>query len=242
MTWEADDIDKITWNAEHNHTCEVIFRSASQVELGTQITEIGDRLAVVLPQADYAGVGYDGKNLHMRSDYKIYDDGIYFITSSIVEWLPIFTSKPYFDILISSIRFCQTKKNLSVYAYVILDNHFHMICQAPKLDAVMQSLKRHAARAIIARLEADGKRSLLHLLRISKKRHKRESLHQVWQEGYHPQQMMSDTILAQKIEYIHYNPVERSLVLEPQHWVYSSAKDFLTGEKGYIELQKLDIL
>ncbi len=39
----------------------------------------------------------------MRSRYRITDqDGIYFVTSTIVEWLPVFTNQPYFDILINT--------------------------------------------------------------------------------------------------------------------------------------------
>ena len=68
----------------------------------------------------------------MRSPYKIHDpEGVYFLTSTVVEWIPIFTCKPYFDILLSSILYCQKNLSLAVFAYVILDNHFHMVCLAP---------------------------------------------------------------------------------------------------------------
>jgi putative transposase len=70
----------------------------------------------------------------MRSHYKIYDpEGVYFLTSTIVEWIPIFTSKTYFDILISSIIYCQANLGLAVFAHVILDNHFHMVSLASEL-------------------------------------------------------------------------------------------------------------
>jgi REP element-mobilizing transposase RayT len=179
----------------------------------------------------------------MRSKYKIYDkNAIYFITSTIVEWIPVFTSKPYFDILKSSIEFCQLNKNLSIYAYVLLDNHFHIVCDAPELQLVIQSLKRHTAIKIIERLEMDGKKWLLDLFSTHKKKYKNDSTHQIWQEGYHPQQMMSDVMMRQKMDYIHFNPVERGYVSEPEHWVYSSARDFMGIEKGFIKLKRIDML
>jgi hypothetical protein len=47
----------------------------------------------------------------MRSRYKITEsDGIYFITSTIVEWMPVFTCKPYFELMIQSFAFCRENK------------------------------------------------------------------------------------------------------------------------------------
>ncbi len=136
----------------------------------------------------------------MRSDYKIYDPGgVYTITSTIVEWIPIFTSKPYFEILINSMQFCQTQKNLKIYAYVIL------------------------------------------LLEFYKKKHKRDSQYQLWQEGFHPQQIMSDDMFRQKVKYIHYNPVKRGYVESPEYWYYSSAGDFLLNRSGIIQLDPVPL-
>jgi putative transposase len=178
----------------------------------------------------------------MRSHYKIHDpEGVYFLTSTIVEWIPIFTSKPYFDILISSIQYSQANFGLAVFAYVVLDNHFHMVCLAPELSKVMQSIKRHTAKMIILQLESDRKKWVLDLLSFYKKRHKAESEHQVWQEGFHPQQIMSLEMLNQKIEYIHYNPVKRGFVTAPEHWIYSSAGDYVLDRKGLVEIQALDV-
>ena len=177
----------------------------------------------------------------MRSKYKIHDqEGVYFITSTVVEWIPIFTSKPYFDILVSSIQYCQEYYDLAVFAWVILENHFHMVCTALELSKVMQSLKRHTAKMLILQLEEDRKKWILDLLKFYKKRHKTESEYQFWQEGVHPQLITSIEMLNQKIEYVHFNPVKRGYVTEPEHWVYSSACDY-SGKKGIVEIQPLPV-
>jgi putative transposase len=106
----------------------------------------------------------------MRSHYKIHDqDGIYFLTSTVVESIPIFTSKSYFDILISSIQYCQANLGLAVFVYVLLDNHFHMVCHTPELSKVMQSIKRHTAKTVIQQLESDRRMWTLDLLSFYKK-------------------------------------------------------------------------
>ena len=146
----------------------------------------------------------------MRSNYKVNEkEGIYFITSTIIEWIPVFTSKVYFDILVSSLNYCIEYKKLIVFSWVIMDNHFHLVCHAPELSKTLQSMKRHMAKQIIAQLKSDNKKWLLNLFSYYKKRHKKESEHQVWQEGFHPQLIISDNMLTEKIDYIHYNPVKR---------------------------------
>ncbi len=129
----------------------------------------------------------------MRSRYKITDkNGIYFITSTIVQWIPVFTTKAYFDILIQSLRFSQQRKRLQLFGYVILDNHFHLIVGGPNLSRSITDIKKFTARQIIDQLKQDQKAWLLNQLAYYKKRHKVDSHYQVWQEGFHPQLIVSD--------------------------------------------------
>ena len=62
--------------------------------------------------------------------------------------------------------------------------------------------------------------------------------YKVWQEGFHPQQIVSQEMLHQKIDYLHHNPVRIGLVPRPEDWVYSSARNY-AGGKGLIELDAL---
>jgi hypothetical protein len=65
--------------------------------------------------------------------------------------------------------------------------------------------------------------------------HKTESTYQVWKEGNHPQLIESEEVMRQKLDYIHQNPVKRGYVDLPEHWRYSSARDY-AGQKGLIEV------
>ncbi|MHC4160428.1 MAG: transposase [Planctomycetota bacterium] len=84
----------------------------------------------------------------------------------------------------------------------------------------------------------DNIKWIVNSLSYYKRLHKRESSHQLWQEEFHPQQIMSEQMLVQKIDYIHSNPVKRGNVLRPEYWAHSSATDFLTAEEGYIRHKK----
>jgi len=68
-----------------------------------------------------------------------------------------------------------------------------------------------------------------------KAKHKVEQRYQLWQEGSHPQQILDDEMMEQKLGYMHNNPVERGYVDEPTHWRYSSARNY-AGLPGLIDV------
>ncbi|MDR4504414.1 MAG: transposase [Candidatus Scalindua sp.] len=176
----------------------------------------------------------------MRSRYRITEkEGIYFVTSTIVEWIPVFTTQKYCDIVIDSLRFCKDHKGLRLYAFVILENHFHLVVSAPELSDALASLKKFTAKEIINALKQDNNRWLLNQLAFFKKRNKMASDFQVWQEGFHPQLILNDKMLIQKVEYIHQNPVRYGLVDEPEHWRYSSARNYRTDDHSIIKTDEL---
>ena len=166
----------------------------------------------------------------MRSRYHAKSPDIpYFVTSTVVAWLPVFTTAERCNILIEALEYCRAHKGLRITAWVILDNHIHAILSASDLPRVMADWKRHTARAIISQLENEPCEWLLHLLRTFRAPHKSESEHQFWQEGFHPQAIVSDEMMAQKRDYLHRNPVKRGLVAAPEHWRYSSAHEWDEG-------------
>ena len=171
----------------------------------------------------------------MRSRYKFLEkDGIYFVTSTILEWIPVFISESYFKIIIDSLEFCREKKKMKLHVYVIIENHVHLIVSGENLNDTLKSFKMFTAKEIILQLEKDKKDWLLRQLEFFKLRSKKNSIHQIWQEGLHPELVNSEEIFIQKAEYLHENPVRRGFVTKPENWKYSSAGYYITGEKGVI--------
>jgi putative transposase len=166
----------------------------------------------------------------MRSRYRVLQkEQPHFVTGTIVGWRPVFTTAVRCDIVVQALEYCRAHKSLKVYAWVILDNHFHAILSAPDLSQVLADLKRHTARRLVEQLERDGCAWLLYQLERLRLRYKSESKHQIWQEGSHPQALVSDAMMEQKLEYLHNNPVKRGWVASPEHWRYSSAHGWLAG-------------
>ena len=166
----------------------------------------------------------------MRSRYVIRDaHSAYFITSTLVEWLPVFNSSACWDILVRALRHCREHKALQIHAWVILDNHFHAIISGPDLSNTLRGLKGFTAQALIKQLKVERREWLLNQLAYYCAKPKKASEHQVWQEGVHPQAITGDEMMAQKLSYLHDNPVKRGFVTAPEHWRYSSAHEWLPG-------------
>lgn len=173
----------------------------------------------------------------MRSRYKlIYTGNPYFITSSIVNWVDIFTSEKYFRILINAIKYNQEKRNLEISAYVLMKNHFHLICRSDKLVNAISSIKSYSAKCIIQQLKNDNKFKVLKVFEQNKLPSKKDRKYQIWQEGFHPQELTNEKIYQQKITYIHNNPVEAGYVDDILKWKYCSAVDYYEEKEGVIKL------
>lgn len=56
---------------------------------------------------------------------------------------------------------------------------------------------------------------------------------------YHPamfKEIHSTDFLGQKMEYIHNNPLRAEIVVNPEDYLYSSARDY-SGEKGLVNIE-----
>jgi len=171
-----------------------------------------------------------------RSRYRIFETEYpYFMTCTIVGWLPVFTRPEAVQIIYDSWRYLQRERQFELFGYVILENHLHLAARAPELSDVKKRFKSFTARCIIDLLKEHDAEMLLWQLRNFKLRHKIESEHQVWQEGSHPQQIQDDDMMEQKLVYMHNNPVKRGYVDDPVHWRHSSARNY-AGQTGLIEV------
>jgi len=67
------------------------------------------------------------------------------------------------------------------------------------------------------------------------KRNPNNKKYQFWQQNNHPIELFDNTIMDQKLDYIHMNPVVSGIVKEPEHYLYSSAIDY-AGGKGILPI------
>ena len=173
-----------------------------------------------------------------RSRYKIYEPSHpHFITCTILHWIPIFTRIETTQIVFDSLKYLQKNNNLKIYAYVILENHLHLIAQSDDIAKDIARFKSFTAREIIDYLKSKNVKTILEQLSFYKKAHKIDREFQLWQEGSQPKLIQGEEMMRNKINYIHNNPVKRGYVDKACHWRYSSARDY-DGINGLIDIER----
>lgn len=184
----------------------------------------------------------------MSTKYKFTDhQATYFVTSTVVGWIDIFTRDVYRNILLDSFRFCQKNQGLEINAWVLMTNHFHMICsfidnQDPGI--VLKNIKSYTAikliDAIIRNKQESRKAWLLKLFEEHGASKKSNYRYQFWIHESHPVLISDAFMLRQRMDYLHENPVKAGYVNQPEHWLYSSAIDYYTTNgKGLLDLVKI---
>jgi putative transposase len=163
-----------------------------------------------------------------RSRYKFFsgDPLPYFITAATINWLPLFNNPEIAKTIFESLAFMQKEKRLMLHAYVLMENHLHLVASADNLSKQLANFKSFTARQCIDYYSAHNNEFILNQLAVTNNDHRTDREYQFWQEGVHPEQIHSQEMLEQKVQYIHYNPVRRGYVDEPENWRYSSARNF----------------
>ena len=168
----------------------------------------------------------------MAFTYRIYDQqGVYFITCTVNQWVDVFTRKEYVDILLESLRYCQKQKGLEILSWVFMTNHIHLIVgtQKDNLSDIIRDFKKFTASKIITAIAENTKESrktwLLWLL-------KKDNEISFWQEGYHAEEITGLNFFNVKQDYIHFNPVRAGMIEKEEEYLYSFADRFMALEKG----------
>ncbi|MGO4878882.1 transposase [Pedobacter psychrotolerans] len=86
-------------------------------------------------------------------------EGIYFLTFTIVDWVDIFTRQSYKEIIMDSLKYCQSNKGLILYAYCLMTNHIHLIASTHtnvKLFEIIRDFKKFTNKAIIKEISSEN--------------------------------------------------------------------------------------
>jgi REP element-mobilizing transposase RayT len=162
-----------------------------------------------------------------RTRYRIFETEYpHFLTCTVVGWLAVFTRRESVQVVLDSWRFLQENNRLTLYGFVIMENHLHFIASSSDLVKEVGDFKSFTARAIIDLLKIHDAETILRQLQREKSDFKHDREYQLWQEGSQPKLIGNESVMRQKLEYMHNNPVKRGYVDEPVHWRYSSARNY----------------
>jgi putative transposase len=103
-----------------------------------------------------------------------------------------------------------------IAGYVVMPEHVHLLLSEPEhtlLAKALQALKLSVAVQSVQR--------------------------PFWQKRYYDFNVYTEEKRKEKLRYIHRNPVTRGLVEEPDQWLWSSFRHWLTGEDGVVGIESV---
>ena len=112
-----------------------------------------------------------------------------------------------------------------------MPEHLHLLISEPERgnpSKVMQAVKQGFARRLLGKLRADFDPRQGSLWNTAL-----DDGH-IWQARFYDFVVFSEKKRAEKLRYVHRNPVKRGLVLEPQQWAWSSYRYYADGERGIV--------
>ena len=176
----------------------------------------------------------------MTNRYRVFEDQnyAYFITCTVVSWLPIFTRRGYCQIILDSLAYLRVAKRTQLNAFVIMPTHLHAILwpeEKVNLSDVLRDFKRYTSRSISKEASRLGDQEFLDQFATARQQGRAQDIsqYQVWQEGSHPEAIFGFDFARQKMDYIHDNPVRAGLAETVLDWPYSSARAYYLGDETY---------
>lgn len=164
----------------------------------------------------------------------------YFLTFTVVGWIDVFTRKEYKIEIVDSLNYCINSKGLTVYAWCIMSNHMHIIASANdgyRLSDIIRDFKKFTAKKIIERIESEpeSRRNwMLNQFEYAGKHLNRIKKYKFWKDDNHAIELESH-MMDRRLAYVHNNPVEGMIVEEPEHYLFSSARDYC-GVQGLVQV------
>jgi len=148
-------------------------------------------------------------------------DRIFFVTVNLQRGIPHF-SEGEFPLLIQALQVCRERTPFLLCGYVLMPDHWHaLICtQYPvTVSRTLQDVKWLSARLM--------------------NRH-RGSKGSIWQRRFWDRFVRHKKEFCERLDYMHLNPVNKSLVARPDQWRWSSYNNFAI-EKSVVESCHLKI-
>ena len=158
--------------------------------------------------------------------HRFYGAGyLHFITTSCYQRRPLLGSSSRRDLFLQVLELVRRRYAFAVVGYVVMPEHVHLLLSEPERGTpshVMQALKQSFAR------------QALRLLRARDDSRLRTPVgdNHIWQARFYDYVVWTERKRVEKLRYMHRNPVQRGLVLEPEQWRWSSFRHYAFGESG----------
>ena len=167
---------------------------------------------------------------------------LYFATSTVIDWIDLFTRPIYKRIVVDSLRYCQENKGLELYAWVLMSNHLHLIAGAKEgtsVSDILRDFKKYTSKQLVKAIQENQQESrkewLIDRCGFLAANDRKITYFKLWQEGSYIETISTYSFYEQKLNYIHMNPVRQEITELPEEYLYSSARNYM-GRKGLLDV------
>jgi putative transposase len=162
---------------------------------------------------------------------------LHFITCSCYCRQPLLGTPRRRDLFLKVLEQVRKRYRFVVVGYVVMPEHIHLLlseAQEKNPSTVMQALKLGFARRVLAEQRRRRHRSQVPLFEHAPQH--------VWQKRFYDFNVWTARKRAEKLRYMHWNPVERGLVASPELWRWSSFRAYFCGESGPVAVNQWEML
>ncbi len=152
---------------------------------------------------------------------RIYGRGhLHFLTFSCYKRLPFLKSSRSRDIFVQELGRLRTELGFRLIGYVVMPEHVHLLVDEP--PGATPSIVLHRLKLRVAkRLRKRRRRVPAAQISLPFEECK-ERAPSFWQPRFHDFNVYSSGKKAEKLDYMHANPVKRGLANHPKDWPWSS--------------------
>ncbi|ERR1700722_4103855 len=139
---------------------------------------------------------------------------LHFVTFSCYQRLAYLKTPRLRDLFEAALEQTKSRHSFHVMGYVVMPEHVHLLLSEPPKEALavaLQSLKLYVV--------------------------KRARRAPFWQPRYYDFNVFSAAKQMEKLNYMHWNPVKRGLVENPEDWRWSSCSYYKTGAQGAVTIE-----
>jgi putative transposase len=144
----------------------------------------------------------------------------HFVTFSCYRRQPLLNTPVLSTLFLETLEKTRQEFFMRVYGYVVMPEHVHLLLNEPGSGTLAEAI--HFMKLSLAKQGESGEQT--------------DSGH-FWQKRYYDRNIRSYSDFAEKLRYIHRNPVKRGLCERPEDWLWSSFRHYALGELGVVEIE-----
>jgi putative transposase len=168
-------------------------------------------------------------------------ESTYFFTATIHNWQLLLHRDERKEIIINSLKYMCEKDRIKLHAFVIMPNHLHLVLTLGVNETILsfqRDFLKFRAQWLIKGIIKNKELAELNNYKSTQK----DRIYQVWERRPKWIKIENALILAQKIGYIHTNPLQDKwhLVSSPEIYEWSSASFYLGEDSRFSFLTDFD--